>query len=514
MPERFYITTAIDYVNGNPHLGHAYEKVLTDVLARLHRRRGESVFFLTGVDEHGIKVQQSAQKQGREPQEFCDEMAGRFESLYRRLNVSFDDFVRTTQPRHKTVVQRVLQKLYDDGEIYPDVYKGFYSTRQEQFLTEKDRVDGKFPESFGEVIELEEKVYFFRLGKYQDWLRGELEKNHDWIYPSFRTKEVLGALEAPIPDLCISRPKSRLAWGIPLPFDAEQVTYVWFDALINYISIIGYDGEKVCDRWPAVHVIGKDIMVPAHAIYWPIMLKALKLPLPKLLLVHGWWTQNREKMSKSVGNVVDPLDLIQTYGVDAFRYFVMREMALGYDADFSAEQFHLRYQSELGNTLGNLVNRAVSMITRYREGIVPSIKPEAITPADQSLRGDILAAVESYRSNMDKLQIHVAIMELWKGVARANQYVEESAPWKLAKDPALAGRLDVVLAELAAGIYLLAGELEPILPGTVEKILLQLGGLPVLPGTKAPVWPSIPQGTRVGKAEPLFPRIELAAPES
>jgi len=511
MSESFYITTAIDYVNGNPHLGHAYEKVLTDVLARYHRRRGESVFFLTGVDEHGIKVQQSAQKQGRDSQEFCDEMAGRFEALYRKLDISFDDFVRTTQPRHKEVVQLVLQKLFDAGEIYEDVYQGFYSTRQEQFLTEKERgPDGRFPESFGEVIELKEKVFFFRLAKHQDWLRDFLTAHPDWIYPSFRTKEVLGALENPIPDLCISRPKSRLNWGIPLPFDPEQVTYVWFDALINYISVIGYDGKKVGAAWPAVHVIGKDILVPAHAVYWPIMLKALDLPLPRQLLVHGWWTQNREKMSKSVGNVVDPLDLIGVYGVDAFRYFVMREMALGYDADFSQEQFHLRYQSELGNTLGNLVNRAISMLVRYREGRVPELRPDSMSETVQALRSDVLAAVESYRSNMDKLQIHVAIMDLWKAAMRANQYTEESAPWKLAKDPAQAGLLDRVLGELLAVIYLLGSELEPLLPGTSGRMLQQLGMKEALPQKPELIWPELEAGLTVGKPEPLFPRIETA----
>ncbi|MDR2462668.1 MAG: methionine--tRNA ligase [Verrucomicrobiales bacterium] len=509
MSEQYYITTAIDYVNGLPHLGHAYEKVLTDVLARYQRRHGQRVFFLTGLDEHGIKVQQSAQKQGRDPQEFCDAMAANFERLYRKLNVSFDDFVRTTQPRHKEVVRRCLQQLFDAGEIYKGVYKGFYSPRQEQFLTEKDRAaDGHFPEIFGEVIELEEDVYYFRLARHQEWLVGHLQKNPDWIFPSFRAKEVLGALENPIPDLCISRPKARLAWGIPLPFDAEQVTYVWFDALINYISVIGYDGVSVSDWWPGINVIGKDILVPAHAVYWPIMLKALGLPLPRMLLVHGWWTQNKEKMSKSTGNAVDPLTLIETYGVDAFRYFVMREMAVGYDADFSPEQFHLRYQSELGNTLGNLVNRAVSMVARYRGGAIPAVSATP-TVSEENLRRDVTAAIAAFCENMDKIQVHIALMELWKGIIRINQYADENAPWKLAKNPADADRLDAVLSELAAAIYLLTGEIGCILPATAEKILAQLGNLPPLPVKKNPAWPQIPADTKVGKAEPLFPRVEL-----
>ncbi|MEO0454141.1 MAG: class I tRNA ligase family protein, partial [Verrucomicrobiota bacterium] len=357
MNDHFYITTAIDYVNGRPHLGHAYEKVLTDTLARWSRRQQRQVTFLTGVDEHGMKVQQSAEKLGRDPQEFCDEMAGHFKDLYDRLGISYDDFIRTTETRHKRVVQRILQEIHDQGDIYSGSYEGYYSPRQEQFLTEEDIVDGEWPESFGEVVHLSEKVYYFKLSKYQDWLVGFLKANPDWIFPSFRTKEVLGALAKPIPDLCISRPKSRLSWGIPLPFDQDQVTYVWFDALINYISSPGYEAGKTGEAWPAIHVIGKDIMVPAHAIYWPIMLKALGVEMPKRLLVHGFWTSNQEKMSKTTGNVVDPLSLIDVYGRDAFRYYVLREMALGQDADFSLESFHTRYQSELGNNLGNLVQQ-------------------------------------------------------------------------------------------------------------------------------------------------------------
>ena len=302
MAKSFYITTAIDYVNGHPHLGHAYEKVLTDVLARFNRQMGRDTYFLTGTDEHGQKVQQTAEKEGRSPQEFCDEMSGHFRSLYEKLNISFDDFVRTTEERHKVVVRDILTRLHDKGEIYSAEYEGYYSTRQEQFLQEKDRDEnGEFPDIFGEVIKLKETNYFFKLSKYQDWLKQFLEENPEWIFPKFRTKEVLGALEKPIPDLCISRPKARLSWGIPLPFDAEQVTYVWFDALLNYISVIGYNQESFDKWWPGINVIGKDIMVPAHAIYWPIMLKASGIKLPKHLLVHGWWTQRKEKMSKSDG---------------------------------------------------------------------------------------------------------------------------------------------------------------------------------------------------------------------
>lgn len=513
MPSSFFITTAIDYVNGKPHLGHAYEKVLTDFLARFRRRAGDRVFFLTGVDEHGLKVQQSAQKAGVEPQVFCDRNAALFRELYDRLHVSYDDFIRTTEERHKSVVRLILQKLYDAGEIYPGEYEGYYSPKQEQFLTEKEMVDGRFPEEYGEVIRLKEPVYFFRLEKHRAWLRQMIQENPGWIFPAFRAREVLGALEQPIGDLCISRPKSRLAWGIPLPFDESQVTYVWFDALINYISAPGYDGRVVDARWPAVHVIGKDILVPAHAIYWPIMLKALGLPQPKQLLVHGFWLRNQEKMSKSLGNVVDPLDVISVYGPDAFRYFVLREMALGQDADFSPEQFHQRYQSELANNLGNLVNRTVSMVGRYRQGVVPEPDPATAGPLEQALHDDILAAVRAYRSGVEKLQIHLALAELWKGVTRANQYAEESAPWKLAKDPAQSGRLDRVLHELVAALVLLLGELEPLLPATVERARHQLGGLELPGGASEPSWPVLPAKHRLGVAEPLFPRVELAPKE-
>ncbi len=506
----YYITTAIDYVNGFPHVGHAYEKVLTDVMARHQRRLGRDVYFLTGVDEHGMKVQQSAAKQNRAPQEFCDEMAGHFRSLYDRLNVSYDDFIRTTETRHKKVVQTVLQQLFDAGEIYSGNYEGYYSPRTEQFLTEKDRVKGEFPESFGEVVFLQEKNYFFKLSKYQSWLVEFYEKNPDFIYPSFRTKEVLGALQDPIPDLCISRPSARLSWGIPLPFDADGVTYVWFDALVNYISVLGYESGKVGDKWPAVHVIGKDILVPPHAIYWPAMLKAIGVEMPKQLVVHGWWTQNKEKMSKSVGNVVDPLELIDLYGVDAFRYFVMREMAVGYDADFSIDQFKLRYQSELGNTLGNLVNRAISMIKRYRVGVIPAASAE-LTPDQESFRSDILGSIRTYRENMDKLQIHVAVMELWKAFMRANQYVDVTAPFKMAKDESKQKELDHVLHELAATLDLLIGELEPLLPATAAKIAFQLGRN-LIPRVKSgpPSWPGDLAGVQVGEPQVLFPRLEVA----
>lgn len=504
MADTFYITTAIDYVNGLPHLGHAYEKVLTDTITRYQRMLGRKAFMLTGTDEHGMKVQQSAQKLGRQPIEFCDEMSGNFKSLCAKLNVSNDDFIRTTEPRHKEVVRKILADLYAKGDIYKGVYEGYYSPRQEQFVTEKEMVDGKFPEIFGEVISLKEDVYYFRLAKYVPQLKEYLLAHPDFTYPPGKTKEVLGALDQKVNDLCISRPVSRLSWGIPLPFDEQQVTYVWFDALINYISAIGYGTERFKEFWPGINVIGKDILVPAHAIYWPCMLLAMGVELPKQIIVHGWWTQNQAKMSKSTGNAVNPLDLVNQYGVDAFRYFVLREMALGQDADFSREQFHQRYQSELANDLGNLLNRTVSMVKRYCGGVVPEIDAAVAQPVDSDLQKVVGTAISEYRRNMDGLQIHLALQHLWSGFQRANQYVEENAPWKLAKDPASKIRLDAVMANLVTVVARLSLELRPIIPATAENILSQLGLAGKTWTGEAPL-----AGTTVGEPVPLFPRIEV-----
>lgn len=509
MAGTYYITTAIDYVNGRPHLGHAYEKVLTDVLARYHRRMGEDVFFLTGVDEHGQKVQQSAEREGLTPQKLADKLSKAFRDLYDKLYIEYDDFVRTTEPRHKDVVRLILQKLYDEGEIYESEYEGYYSTRQEQFLTDKEMVYGEWPEQWGEVVKLKEKNYFFKLSKHQNWLVQYLKDNPDAVFPSFRVNELLGALDKPIPDLCISRPKERLEWGIPLPFDESQVTYVWFDALINYISIIGYDGEKIDERWPAVHVIGKDILIPAHGVYWMIMLHALGVEPPKQLLVHGFWTAKGMKMSKSTGNVIDPLSLIDVYGVDAFRYFVMREMSLGQDADFSLEQFHVRYDSELLKTLGNLVNRVVNMIGRYRKKVVPALNPGAREAVDDDLEEKVLQAIRDYRSKMEAQQIHLALVDLWRGIARANAYVDETAPFSLAKDETKAERLDTVLYQLAASLKLIIAEVSPFLPETVAKASKQMGLEPPLPGdgAKELTWPEDVAGLELTKPKPLYKQV-------
>ncbi len=509
--KNFFITTAIDYANGSPHLGHAYEKVLTDVIARFRRQMGDRVHFLTGTDEHGQKVQQSAKKQGVEPQQFVDNISEEFRALCKRLNISNDDFIRTTDERHKSVVRRILQQLFDKGEIYKADYKGFYSTRQEQFLQEKDRQpDGAWPEIYGEVVEITESNYFFKLGKYQQWLIDYLKANEDFVFPRYRQKQVLEFLKDPINDLCISRPKERLSWGISLPFDENYVTYVWFDALINYYSAV-----EGTDWWPAsFHVIGKDILVPAHAVYWPIMLKAAELPLPKALLAHGWWSVSGSKMSKSTGNVIKPLDFADQFGVDALRYFLIREMNVGQDSDFSPDQFLVRYTSELANNLGNLVNRTLNMTNRFAGGIVPESaeleQPEKdLRALWDKTRDEVLQLCEGF-------QFHLGLERTFTFITATNAYIELRAPWKLgksaeSKDQAL---LRTSLATMAEALRCAVGLLTAVMPETSQKIYGVLGYQPGAVWSDELVWGNKLVGKKVAETAILFPRPEKpAAPE-
>src|SRR5580692_6159587 len=428
MSKRFYITTAIDYVNGQPHIGHAYEKIIADVIARSRRSLGQEVFFLTGLDEHGQKVQLAAQAEKKSPQDYCDELAADWQVFAQKLELTNDDFVRTTQPRHKEFVQATLAKLNAAGHFYQASYTGFYSTKEETFLTEKDRLpDGKFDPGYGEVVELKEDNYYFKLGAHQAWLIEYIEANPDFISPGYRRNEVLGFLKNnTLEDLCISRPVARLNWGIPLPFDPEFVTYVWFDALVNYASIAA--NHPALELWPAdIHVIGKDI-VKFHAVYWPIMLKAMGLPLPRQILVHGWWQKEGQRLSKSTGNVVDPVAVIDEWGLDAFRYYLVRELDIGPDGNWTDAGLRARYQSELANGLGNLVNRSLSMLKRYRNGLVPpganQLAREAAETWDR--------AVSAYRAN----SLQEALQHCGALVTRANQYIDQTSPFKIAKDPA------------------------------------------------------------------------------
>ncbi|MSR66115.1 MAG: methionine--tRNA ligase [Pedosphaera sp.] len=512
MSKRFYITTAIDYVNGQPHLGHAYEKIVADVIARCRRALGEKVFYLTGLDEHGQKVQQAAQAEGKDPQQYCDELAAHWQAFAAKLGLSNDDFVRTTQERHKTVVAALLKKLHAQDDIYKDTYRGWYSVRQETFLTDKDRnPDGSWDPIYGEVKELVEENWYFRMGRHQQWLIEHLEANPSFVAPDYRRNEVLGFLRnVTLDDLCISRPKSRLTWGIPIPFDSDYVNYVWFDALVNYISIPAARGDPsllgatACPAtgdplslWPAdIHLIGKDI-IKFHAVYWPIMLKAMNLPLPKQILVHGWWQKDGAKMSKTTGNVIDPVAIIDDWGIDAFRYYVVRELAIGPDGNWTQAGFSSRYGAELANGLGNLVNRSLSMLHRYRAGVVPT--------RDNKLADEVNHIANETIERLRANELQGALQSIWSLVSRANQYVDQTAPFKLAKDPAQSQRLDQVLYNLAETCRVLAVLLIPFLPTTSAKIFAQLN-LPAGDRLDAATWGGLATGHTIGAPLPLFPR--------
>jgi methionyl-tRNA synthetase len=523
MSKCFYVTTAIDYVNGQPHLGHAYEKVIADVIARARRCLGEPVFFLTGLDEHGQKVQQAAQAEGKNPQEYCDGLAAAWRQFAQKLGLSNDDFVRTTEPRHKLVVQAILSRLHAEGQFYKKIYKGFYSTAAETFLTEKDRLpDGSFDPAYGNVIEMEEENYYFKLRQHQQWMIDYIEANPAFIVPEPRRNEMLGFLKNnELEDLCITRPAARLNWGIPLPFDPAFVTWVWFDALVNYISIPAAYGDPAVARalesatavsqsairnpqsarnlWPAdVQVIGKDIL-KFHAVFWPIMLKAMGLDMPKQILVHGWWQKDGEKLSKSTGNVVDPIAVIEEWGLDAFRYYVIRELDIGPDGNWTDAGFRSRYQAELANGLGNLVNRSLSMIKRYRGGRVPRGTNQLAAEISEC-RARVLAC---YRGHL----LQAALQCISALITRANQYIDQTSPFKLAKDPAQAARLDDILYTLAEVCRTLGVLLWPVIPGVAEKLQRQLGFKEVTTNLAEPAAP-IAEGHELGEIFALFPRKE------
>jgi len=515
MAKTFFITTAIDYTNAAPHIGHAYEKILADVLARYRRMAGDPVFFLTGVDQHGQKVQQTAQKQGVEPAEFARDVTAKFVALWEKLGISYDAWAATTEPLHKAVVQKILQQLFDAGEIYKASYSGFYSVRQEQFLTDKERgPDGEFGPEWGEVNEITEENYYFRLAKHRDWLLQYIDSHPGYVTPAFRQAELRNAVERLSGDLCISRPKARLEWGIELPFDAGYVTYVWFDALINYISFAGYwNGEEPHNaefdsRWPALHVIGKDIMAPAHGVYWPIMLHAAGFTDAEIppLLVHGYINIGGAKMSKSLGNIVDPSLLAEKYGPGALRYYLMRETATGQDMEFAEERLVIRYNTDLANDLGNLLNRTLNMAQRYREGVLK--RPAA----DTEWLAEARAIAAQYAAKMDQYQVHLALETAFSLAVKCNAYIETQAPWKLAKDPAQAEQLDTVLYHLAEALRILAILIAPVLPDAARSMAGQLNVsaeprlADVLNADAA-----LSDGHVLGKPTPLFPRIGTEA---
>ncbi len=514
---KFYITTPIYYVNDKPHIGHAYTTILADVLARYHRLIGTPTHFLTGTDEHGQKVQQAAEKRGVTSQEHVDETVIRFQELWQQLEITNDDFIRTTEPRHKEVVQQILQDLFDRDEIYRADYDGWYCVTCERFFTEKDLNDGKCPEpGCGRVVErITESNYFFRMGKYQDWLIKYIEENPNFIQPDFRRNETLGFLKKELNDLCISRPKSRLAWGIELPFDSDFVTYVWFDALVNYISAVGYKSneDQFKKWWPAsYHLIGKDILT-THTVYWPTMLKAMGLEMPKTIFAHGWWLVGRDKMSKTAGNVVNPMEFVEKYGVDSFRYFLMAEMSLGQDASFTEDAFIRRYNAELANDLGNMLNRVTKQIATNFDGIMPECGE--LGEDEKHLRDVTLKAANQMVESVGRMRIDLGLAELAGAVREANRYIEKRQPWTLAKQEGAEAKaqLGTVLYTASEALQIISGMFYPTMPGKMSELREVLGcaaGDPDLATLSE--WGGLESGKAIGEMRSLFPRIDRKKP--
>src|SRR5210317_132743 len=469
-----YITTPIYYVNAQPHLGHAYTTIVADTYSRFRRLCKEDVRFQTGTDEHGDKIVEAAKAAGIAPKEYADRISSMFREAWPPLSITPDNFIRTTDEHHVKTVQDILQKVYDQGDIYLGSYSGLYCRGCERFLTEKELVDEKCPDHQTAPTPISESNYFFRMSKYQDWLIDHIKTNPDFITPERYKNEVLSFLSEPLEDLCISRPKSRLSWGISLPFDDDFVTYVWFDALINYLTGIGYpDSEEFSRYWEtAEHIIAKDILKP-HAIYWPTMIKAIGLTPYKRLHVHGYWNINDAKMSKSIGNVVRPETLRQDFGVDAVRYFLMREMSFGLDASFSDHGIIARQNSDLANDLGNLFSRSLTMINKFAKGTVPA--PADLEPQDRALAEAVVNMVTEYTAQMRSFAFHRALQAVWEVISMANKYIVLSEPWVLAKDPAQADRLNGVLYNLAETLRVIGLVLAPIMPETSLKMALGLG---------------------------------------
>ena len=515
----FYITTAIDYTNSSPHLGHAYEKILADVIARYRRLRGDEVYFLTGVDQHGQKVQQAAEKEGIPPAEFVGRTTRRFSTLWEKLGVRYDGWAQTIDLRHKACVGAILTELKDRDQLYKKTHSGSYSVRQEQFLQERDRDEaGAFGPEWGEVIEITEENWYFKLSAHTDWLKGFLESSPDTVIPAFRKSELLNALEKNSGiDLCISRPKARLHWGIELPFDENYVTYVWFDALINYISFAGYratdrsglpDFESVWSGRP-VHVIGKDILIPAHGIYWLCMLHAIGFADARMprLLVHGFWNGlGGTKMSKSTGNVVDPDELAEKFGVEAVRYYLVRDIVTGKDSDYDMNRLVMLYNTELANELGNLCNRALNMSQRFTGGVLQPGGP--LADDDIALQASLAESTRAYRTAMDEFDVSKGLEALNRHVVHCNGYAERMKPWELNKNPENHLRLATVLYHLAESVAHASVMLSPILPDAAAKLAAQLN-LSALTTLQLDdlCWGLLPAGHQIENPEPIFPRI-------
>jgi methionyl-tRNA synthetase len=508
LQERYYITTPIYYVNAPPHLGHAYTTIVADVLSRFHILRGDETFFLTGTDEHGDKIVAAAEKAGRATREYVDQVSGLFRALWPKLNIGNNDFIRTTDPHHQETVKTILNLVKDKGDIYFSDYTGLYCFGCERFYTERELVEGKCPDHQVEPTLISESNYFFRMSKYQDWLIGHIHAYPDFIRPERYRNEVLAFLREPLEDLCISRPKSRLSWGITLPFDENYVTYVWFDALINYVSALGYpDGGLFKTLWPvAQHLVAKDILKP-HGIYWPCMLKAAGIEPYRHLNVHGYWNVNQGKMSKSLGNVVKPLDLVDIYGLDAFRYFLIREMVFGLDSEFSEEALVARINADLANDLGNLVSRSLTMVHNYFKGELPD--PGVAEAIDDELKESALYLVEGYAASMEELGLHKALILTWEFIGKVNKYIVTTEPWVLAK--ADRSRLATVMFHIVESIKTVSVLIWPVMPETAEKIqdllgLFRKGRDLKLDDVRQ--WGKEKPARAVAKAPHLFQRIE------
>ncbi|MFP4193805.1 MAG: methionine--tRNA ligase [Desulfobacterales bacterium] len=515
MTSAFYITTPIYYVNAKPHLGHTYTTIAADVAGRYHRMKDEKTFLLTGTDEHGDKIVKAAEANNTDPKTYSDRISALFRELWPHYSIYHNRFIRTTDPEHIAVVEKILQKIYDSGDIYFSEYEGLYCYDCETFYTERDLVDGKCPDHGKEPELIRESNYFFKMSRYQQWLIDYIKEHPDMIRPERYKNEVLGFLREPLDDLCISRPKTRLKWGITLPFDNNYVTYVWFDALINYISALGYpDDEKFETFWPnAHHVIAKDILKP-HGIYWPIMLKAAGIDIYRHLLVHGYWNVEESKMSKSLGNVVDPIYLKDRYGSDAVRYFLMREMTFGLDSSFSEVALIQRINSDLANDLGNLFSRVLAMFHKYFRGTVPEWNSGKNPNPEFDLKTGAKEAIRNFTAGMDSFEFHRALGSVWEYIGKMNKYVDTAAPWELAKQKDARQQLASVIGGLLEGLRVVSGLIYPVMPDTAKTMQKHLGLDPEQPFYlvgEIEKWGMITPGTSLPKGVSLFPRLDQEA---
>jgi methionyl-tRNA synthetase len=513
MTQPFYITTPIYYVNARPHLGHAYTTIIADIITRYHMMRGAETYFLTGTDEHGDKVVRAAKKENMSPRTYVDLISQLFRNLWPELNVHPSQFIRTTDPAHIAVVEQILQKIYDSGDIYFSEYEGKYCFGCERFYTERELVDGKCPDHETEPEVIKESNYFFKMSRYQNWLIDHIKANPDFIRPERYRNEVLAFLREPLEDLCISRPKSRLKWGITLPFDEKYVTYVWFDALLNYVSALGYpDGENFKKFWPvAQHIVAKDILKP-HGIYWPIMLKAAGIDIYRHLNVHGYWNVEQSKMSKSIGNVVEPLELKNVYGLDAFRFFLTRDMNFGLDSNFSETALVQRINSDLANDLGNLFARTLTMAQKYFSGAVPRVDPKVEKEMAPGLKSGAEQAIAVYEAAMEEFAFHKALLAVWELISQMNKYIDTMAPWELAKKESSRKELEAVIYNLLEGLRIVSGLIYPVMPSTAVSMQKHLGldcKSAFYELDRLKTWNGIAPGTRLLKSVILFPRIDV-----